>query len=126
MIALLLVVGFLFMRNSSASDLDDIQGTWNLYAAPKLIAKLTITNNKYTYRVINYTDAGTIVLDPSKDPKHIDFVISQGQYRGKTRRGIYKFVDSKLILCVAAPDKDRPSEFKDEPGKGHILWEGSK
>jgi uncharacterized protein (TIGR03067 family) len=66
--------------------------------------------------------AGTrIVLDPSRDPKAIDVIPDGGPNRDERVLGIYKLEGDRLTICMAAPGKPRPSEFKAEKGNGCTL-----
>ena len=61
--------------------------------------------------------AGTrIELDPSRDPRTIDVIPDGGKDRGERMLGIYKLEDDQLTICMAAPGKPRPAEFKAERG----------
>src|SRR5262249_54875051 len=51
-------------------------------------------------------------LDSSKTPKHIDLVGSDGSWKGKSMRGIFKFEKDLLVFCFApADDSNRPEQF---------------
>ena len=66
--------------------------------------------------------AGTrIVLDPSRDPKTIDVVPDGGPNRDERVLGIYKLEGDRLSICMAAPGKPRPAEFKADKGSGCTL-----
>ena len=41
--------------------------------------------------------------------------------KDKVVKGIYKFDDDKLTLCLAEPGKDRPKAFAGKAGSGHTL-----
>jgi uncharacterized protein (TIGR03067 family) len=66
--------------------------------------------------------AGTrIELDPSRDPKAIDVIPDGGKDRGERVLGIYKLEGDRLTICMAAPGKPRPKEFKADKGSGCTL-----
>jgi uncharacterized protein (TIGR03067 family) len=66
--------------------------------------------------------AGTKVeLDPSRDPKAIDVIPDGGKDRGERVLGIYKLEGDRLTICMAAPGKPRPREFKADKGSGCTL-----
>ena len=66
--------------------------------------------------------AGTkIELDPTREPKTIDVIPDGGRNRGERVLGIYKLEDDTLTICMAAPGKPRPKEFKAEKGSGCTL-----
>jgi uncharacterized protein (TIGR03067 family) len=67
--------------------------------------------------------SGTIKLDPSADPKAIDLTYNRGErefgpwdLEGKTLRGIYRWEDGKLVVCLGgwlgSYAGKRPTQFK--------------
>lgn len=107
-------------------DLAKLQGTWDCVThmgkAPDGDIQLVFGKDGYQRlvqpasgrAVVSIGDhEGTIKLDPSKSPAHIDFV-------GKkyTIHGIYKFDNGKLVLSLkgVAVDnpKERPTDFDDK------------
>ncbi|WP_165221687.1 TIGR03067 domain-containing protein [Aquisphaera insulae] len=56
-----------------------------------------------------------------KDVKTIDVLPDGGPSKGKRVLGIYKQEGDELTLCMADPDKPRPTEFKAEPGSPQTL-----
>jgi uncharacterized protein (TIGR03067 family) len=63
----------------------------------------------------------TLEVDPSRDPKTLDVVPTEGRSKGKRVLGIYKLVDDELTICMAGPDKERPRAFEAGPGSGNTL-----
>jgi uncharacterized protein (TIGR03067 family) len=64
---------------------------------------------------------GSLKVDPSKSPAHIDFTYEDGPAKGTTLKGIYKFEGDTLAVCYGGFGKDRPTEFASKPGSGTIL-----
>jgi uncharacterized protein (TIGR03067 family) len=60
-------------------------------------------------------------IDPAKEPKSIDYVMTEGPTKGKTHRGIYKLDGDTVRFCFAAPGKDRPTEFTAKEGSQRTL-----
>ena len=50
-------------------------------------------------------------IDPTKKPKAIDYIMTEGVTKGKTQLGIYELSGDTIKFCFAAPGKDRPTEF---------------
>jgi uncharacterized protein (TIGR03067 family) len=49
--------------------------------------------------------------------------VTAGPDKGKTYRGIYKFVDDELVLCFPGDTAaERPKEFSGNVGKGQALY----
>lgn len=65
------------------------------------------------------TDAGKIVrIDPTKNPKEIDYEFGDGTRKGVVQKGLYKFEGDKFIDCCSKPGGDRPAEFKSTAENG--------
>jgi uncharacterized protein (TIGR03067 family) len=61
-------------------------------------------------------------LDPTKTPKTIDYQVTEGPNAGKTQLGIYELADDGTAkFCFAAPGKDRPDAFENQPADGRTL-----
>jgi uncharacterized protein (TIGR03067 family) len=67
------------------------------------------------------TIVGTHKVDPTKKPKEIDAMDTEGPYKGKTVLGIYKLEKGEFTVCFAPPGKDRPKEFSTKSGTGELL-----
>ncbi len=67
-------------------------------------------------------------VDPGKNPKAIDYVMTGGPTKGKTQLGIYELDGDKVKFCFAAPGKERPKEFTTGEGSGRTLsvWKREK
>ena len=66
-----------------------------------------------------------MTLDPSKDPRQIDFAVTARDVKGKTYRGIYKFLDDELLLCfpvAARPPVPDPRGISGNAGNGQALY----
>jgi uncharacterized protein (TIGR03067 family) len=62
-------------------------------------------------------------VDPTKQPKTIDYEILEGSAKGKFQHGIYELFGDRARFCMSEPDKPRPTEFKSTPGSGWTLSE---
>ena len=65
----------------------------------------------------------TFTLDPSKMPREIDFVHTEGMHKGKTQLGIYECDGKKLKLSSATPGQPRPADFEVRKGDGKTVAE---
>jgi uncharacterized protein (TIGR03067 family) len=109
-------------------DLKRLTGTWAVESAIKggkalpedEIAKVRFKfdGEKVTFKEGDKEEEGTIKIDPSKKPKHIDVTL-----KGKTHEGIYRFLKGgKLTVCVAVGDGEaRPTKFESPEGSKIIL-----
>jgi uncharacterized protein (TIGR03067 family) len=102
---------FLQVDGNQASDKDakkitavnQADGTWSVRVEGKEIA------------------TGTSEIDPTKNPKTIDFTPTEGSEKGKVFLGIYEIKQTCRKLCYAPAGKDRPTDFSSTPGSGHVL-----
>lgn len=60
---------------------------------------------------------GTYKLDPTQQPKFVDWTDSIGEDAGKTLLAIYTLDGDRLVFCAAYPGQDRPTEFRTRPGQ---------
>jgi len=103
-------------------DAKSMDGTWLPSAAElggekfpdevRKTMKLVIDDGKYTVTVGKNPDRGTVKLDPSKKPKEMDIIGTEGPNNGKTLLAIYEMTDDTLRICYDLSGKARPSEFK--------------
>lgn len=62
---------------------------------------------------------GTYKLDPTREPKTVDWTDTIGEDSGKTLLAIYSLEGDRLVFCAAYPGQARPTEFRTRPG--HVL-----
>lgn len=55
-------------------------------------------------------------VDPSKQPKTIDYQVIDGPTKGKTHLGIYELNGDTAKFCFGAPGAERPADFASKPG----------
>jgi uncharacterized protein (TIGR03067 family) len=63
----------------------------------------------------------TLRVDPTKNPKEIDLLRVAGPNTGKTIKGIYELGEDSYKLCFDPSGKERPKEFKTQPGSGYVF-----
>ncbi len=141
----LMVVGLLFTAFDPIAWADDakdeairkdhklIEGTWKIIALEvngnkakeEDARKLTVVNGSDGTWVLYSEDKevtrGTSTIDPTKKPKTIDFMATEGNDKDKKHLGIYELGEKTRKLCFAAPGKERPSEFSSPADSGIIL-----
>jgi uncharacterized protein (TIGR03067 family) len=111
-------------------DLKALQGTWLIEAATLAGRdhtddfkgmKLTVTGEKYVVGFGEVNDSGTIKLDASKKPCHIDLTTREdGPFKGRTLVGIYEFKGETVVLCLNPDKPDRPTKFE-APEKARVM-----
>ena len=67
--------------------------------------------------------AGTFRVNPSAKPAAIDFEHTEGVFKGKTWKGIYRLDANTLTICDNAPElnKGRPTAFEAKSKSGYVL-----
>jgi uncharacterized protein (TIGR03067 family) len=75
--------------------------------------KLTVEGDRMTFRWPTTTTTFAFTLDPSKEPKRLDRVCSEGRFKGEVCRGIYILDGDTLLLCSNTRGTDeRPRAFQ--------------
>jgi uncharacterized protein (TIGR03067 family) len=114
-------------------DLSSFQGIWKAVwledngrkrpAEEVEATRVMIAGDRYTLYLRGHHVAGRITdLNPTEEPGTIDFLSTEG-WMGADKRllGIYLLEDDELTICVAPPEKDRPTALDTRPGTGHWL-----
>jgi uncharacterized protein (TIGR03067 family) len=114
------------------SESNLLAGTWSCLSAtvdgkplPKEttdLLRLTLTQNRYK------TEKGSEVLfdssytvDPSKNPKQINMIGTEGDLAGKEAPGIYALEGDVLRICYVMPGLARPEAFESASGSKAFL-----
>ena len=115
-----------------AEEMKKLQGTWKQIAYERdgvtdpldeqgWEPRVTFTGDTF---VVTLADGsipiqGTYKLDPTRDPKTIDWNDTIGEDAGKTLLAIYSLDGDMFVFCAAYPGGERPTEFRTRPG--HVL-----
>jgi uncharacterized protein (TIGR03067 family) len=115
-------------------ELQQLQGTWRIVAieingnklsdddlknAP---TKLILKGNKYTLEG-GEGGKGTFKADPTKKPKTVDSVPSEGDNKGKTIKAIYEIDGDTMKACYDISGKTRPKDFTTKDMEGYVFIE---
>lgn len=139
-LALLFVANLVVAEDDAVKkEMAKLDGTWQMVSGQasgfplpeekaktgKRVAKdgeTTITFGDQPYFKAKYT------IDPSKKPKTIDYMMTEGPTKGKTHLGIYELDGDTVKFCFAAPGKDRPTDFTAKEGSERTLsvWKREK
>jgi uncharacterized protein (TIGR03067 family) len=115
--------------DAAKKDVRALQGKWRYVSfvidgekmPPEQMAKMSITYTDDTW-VVREADkvvvAGTQKLDPTKQPHHMDSLITEGDAKGKTMLGIYELKGDTCRVCFDPQGKERPKDFT--PGAGQF------
>lgn len=113
------------------TDLENFQGTWTVVSMEmdgKPLAedkrqkiKLSIKGENFTFDNGDGAEPGLYKIDPTKNPKELNIVITEGSDKGKVYLVIYKFEGGKMIQCMELSNKDRPRQFTGRASSGCAL-----
>jgi len=111
-------------------EMKKFQGTWRQIAYEKDGAKEPLDEQGWEPRVTFVDDTfiviladgriaikGTYILDPTQEPKAVDWTDTFGEDEGKTFLAIYSLEGDRLIFCAADAGQERPTEFTTKPGQ---------
>jgi uncharacterized protein (TIGR03067 family) len=113
------------------TDLDKLQGTWNVTsletdgqkmpATAFKEARIVIEGNKFASLGMGATYEGAVQLDPASKPKAFDLLFTAGHAKGHRNLGIYKLGGDTWTICLATRGNKRPGKFATAPGTGFAL-----
>jgi uncharacterized protein (TIGR03067 family) len=119
-------------KDDAKSDAKKLQGKWTMTSGvldgneiPKdqVKGEIVFKDNKYTWATGDgQSGSGTFTIDPSKKPKFMDSVPSDGPAQGQTIEEIYDVDGDSLKICMALPGNKRPTAFKAEAGSNFWLF----
>lgn len=69
---------------------------------------------------------GYFSVDPTQEPKAVDWTDTFGPDAGKTFPAIYSFEGDRLIFCAADEGQERPKELRAGPGQVLRILEREK
>jgi len=108
-------------EQGAKSDLSLLQGKWKTVSL--VVNGNTVPAERYADEVVTISGTerllkrgtklagrATIAIHPGTNPKGIDFTFTEGEYKGTTLRGIYKFEDGILSVNMDL-GQDRPDDF---------------
>jgi uncharacterized protein (TIGR03067 family) len=114
---------------STQEEMARLEGTWQLVSSEADGKKLPDEQAKQIRVVIQggkhtvyfgekaIAEGVPFKIDPGKRPKQVEDTLPDG----RKVRGIYELDGDTLRSCVAAPDKERPTEFTGKAGSGLTL-----
>jgi uncharacterized protein (TIGR03067 family) len=113
-------------------EMKKLQGVWKTVGVEiegrkteppaDMAGSVVIKGGTYTVKAVTETGEKvvselTFKLDPTKDPKAIDFTTAAGPDKGKQIKGIYKLEGDTLKVCFnPKKDGERPTSFATKAG----------
>ncbi len=147
-IPIILFIGLAALSIFSASAADDsaaktdmvqLQGSWSMVSGSadgQEVPKGMLADSKRFCKEdeTTVTVGGQLIikakfsLDPSKEPKTIDYDVTDGPTKGKKHLGIYELNGSTVKFCFGAPGAERPTDFTSKPGERRTIsvWKRDK
>ena len=112
-------------------DLDLIQGTWavtelqmegqTLSGGMLSNARVEITGNRFSSLGMGTVYEGTVTLDVSANPHHLNMKFDAGPEKGNTNLGIYELKGDTWNICLSTRGEVRPTEFSAPAGSGFVF-----
>ncbi len=112
-------------------DLERLQGTWSVKSLevegqkmpPSMLAdaQIVIKGKRFSSTGMGAVYEGTLTINSSADPPHLDMKFDAGPEKGNTNPGIYKFEGEDWKLCLATRGAIRPARFASVPGSGFAV-----
>jgi uncharacterized protein (TIGR03067 family) len=127
----LLLASGIAIGGDAKDDMAKLKGTW-VHEGDGKKHELKFTKGKFE---ITFSSSdkkghvkGTIKIDPSQKPKHMDLTITDvdgvpDDFKGKTSHAIYDIDGDTLKWCANKPGDDgRAAAFPDNEGEGKYLY----
>ena len=116
----------------ATTDLDKLQGTWEMVSMETEGHDVAAEDFKawtavYERNHVTLRDGdrvrrrGIVTLDPTRKPKAINTWDQDGPYEDQTVPGIYEVDGDTLKLCFARPGQERPKEFTTKSGTAFLV-----
>ena len=111
--------------------LRSLEGTWQFESlevagnsiAPEMLhgSRILIDGDRFRSESAGSIYEGIFIIDVEPKVSTIDIQFVDGPEAGNTNYGIFRFVDSRLELCLDMYGKARPIKFKTAAGTGQAL-----
>ncbi len=139
LIAFTVLLGADAPADAVKKDMAKLDGEWSMVSAerdgqaiPEEFAKTGKRVAKDGVTTVTFGDMllmkAKFTINPSKKPKTIDYKITDGMEKGKTRLGIYELDGDTAKFCFGAPGDKRPTDFTAKEGSNRTLsvWKRTK
>ena len=118
--------------DATKKDLAQLQGEWSMVSGSADGQPMPDEMRKQMKRVCKGDETTTTMagqvyikakftIDPSKQPKTIDYQMTAGFTKGQTQLGIYEVEGDTFKACFGKPGAERPADFTSKPGDGRTL-----
>jgi uncharacterized protein (TIGR03067 family) len=123
-IALAMTVATAALGDDAKKELDKLQGAWKSEAYEiggtkiegeslrAVVATIAFKGDAFEWKAGDSANKGTVKIDATKKPIHIDFVYDAGEgVKITTWTGVYAVEGKTLKLCISPPVGERPKDF---------------
>ena len=118
-------------------DMAQLQGEWSMVSAAADGQPMPDPMRKQMKRVCKGDDLvvtmgdqvfmkAKITIDPSKNPRTIDYEMTEGVTKGRKQLGIYELEGDTFKSCFGKPGTERPKDFKPGEGRTVSVWKREK
>ena len=118
-------------------DLAQLQGEWTMISGSANGESMSAEMRKEMKRLCKGDEItvmmgeqvflkAKLTLDPTKNPKTIDYEMTEGFTKGKKQLGIYEINGDTFKACFSSPGSERPTEFKAGEGLTLSEWKRKK
>jgi uncharacterized protein (TIGR03067 family) len=114
-----------------SEDIDLLQGVWRIQSISvggepmpfSLLetATLQVNGDRFVSLGMGAEYEGTIKIDASREPRHLDMKFDVGPEAGNVNPCIYKIEGDRWKLCIATTGFVRPTSFESKPGSGFVV-----
>jgi uncharacterized protein (TIGR03067 family) len=117
----------------AGKEVEALQGVWVMRAMEADGAKVEgpqggdavrflLDGNKYASKMgETVIEEGTLTVDAGKSPAWIDLAPTTGVHKGQVLHGIFLLRGDSLVLCLATPPAERPTEFVARQGDNRVV-----
>lgn len=120
-------------QDATKNDLQLFQGSWQpvfirnpegKVASDEELksVRLVVKGNVFALTTKEMSISGTFAIDPSKTPKAIEFVLTNGKSPDEKFLGVYEIRGDRRLSCFALPKQDRPRVLRPTE-KGYLMFE---
>lgn len=116
------------------TELAKLTGRWKVTSRVQAGVEVIVAQEGVRESILSLTKAGEFGwesvdepmgkiarIDPTKNPKEIDYLFTRGVYKDKLQKGFYKFEGDTFTDCCTKPGEDRPTEFKSTKENGYEI-----
>jgi len=120
-----------YINGLMRDELDLLQGAWavaelemegqTISGGMLANARVEITGNRFSSVGMGAVYEGTLTLDDSASPHHLNMQFDAGPEKGNTNLGIYELIGDTWKICLSTKGEVRPAAFAAPAGSGFVF-----